>query len=160
MTATLERPDITHPTDRAAEPRPMHRPRRRLLAISTALALLAGGVTIGINAASGTEGPTAGQIAYGQRLEQMAANYTPPLLTHGQIAEAQRWTEHAQYLGSMLTPAQQAEAARWQARAAAELGLSQGQQATADRYQGLADNLTRGRRAEAERWQALADTYD
>ena len=109
--------------------------------------------------ANGTEGLTDGQIAYGQRLEQMAANYTPPILTRGDIAETQRLTEYAEHLGAILTPGQRAEAARWEARAAAELGLTTGQQATADRYQGLADELTRGRRAEAARWQALADSY-
>lgn len=160
MTTTLERPEITHRPDRPMEAEPPRPRRGKLFALIAALALLAGGIVLVITSGSDTDGLTKGQIAYGQRLEQMAANYTPPALTQGQMAEADRWTEQARSLGAMLTPAQQAEAARWEARAAAELGLTPGQQVAADRYQGLANDLTRGRRAETERWQAIAESYE
>jgi hypothetical protein len=125
------------------------------------LALLGSGIAFSINAGGETGALTNGQTAYGQRLEQMAAAYIPPELTPGQLAEANRLTQHAQSLGATLTPAQQAEADRWTARALAELDptLTRGQRAAADRYSGIAEQLTRARRAEAARWQALANSY-
>ncbi len=162
MTTTLERPATTERITPPVQPEPPRGSRRNLGFLILVLAIVAGGIAVAISVSGGSDGLTKGQTAYGQRLEQLAENYVPPVvpvLTPGQSADALRWTERAREFGALPTRGQQAEAARWEARAAAELGLTRSQQATADRYQGFADELTRGRRAETERWQAIADSY-